>query len=123
MEPVFYAFIGVIFLSGQIMLGILLYQWNTGFQQTLNLHSEVYEIREFTNKLYDDNRLLAQELNKLREDFDLRELYGEDSSVYFEAIKKARNGASLDDLISEYGIDKNEADLIIHTHQPIEEAA
>ena len=123
MEGFFYAFITVILLGGQIMMGILLYQWHTGQQKTQSTRSEILELREFISQLRNDNRGLAKELNKLRNDFDLRELYGKDSSVYFDAIERARDGASPADLSNEYGIEKTEADLIVHTHQPLIKAA
>ena len=119
MESVFYAIITLILLSGQGIMGIFLYQWNTGYQRTLSTRNEIYELNELTNQLLTDNRVITQELINLRKDFDLRKLYGEDSSVYYDAIESARKGASHDDLVHEYGLHKDEADLIIHTHQPM----
>ena len=118
MESIFYAIITLILLSGQIIMGVFLYQWNTGYQRTLSTRNELYELNELSNQLLTENRLIIQEINNLRKDFDLRKLYGEDSSVYHDAIESARKGASCTDLIREYGLNKNEAELIIHTHQP-----
>ncbi len=123
MESIFYGIITLILLSGQIIMAIFLYQWNAGYQRALSTRNEIYELNELTNQLLTKNEMITLEIAKLRKDFELRNLYEEDSSVYYDAIESARNGASYDDLIHKYDLDKNEADLIIHTHRPVVKVA
>jgi|GEM_PF-5183944 hypothetical protein len=118
MESLFYIIVTLILLSGQIIMGVFLYQWNSGYQKTLSTKNEIYELNEITNRLLTENRIITDEINSLRKDFDLRMRYGEDSSNYYDAIESAREGASRDKLMHQYDLGKNEADLIIHTHQP-----
>ena len=123
MESLFYIIVTLILLSGQIIMGVFLYQWNSGYQKTLSTKNEIYELNEITNRLLTENKVITDEINNLRKDFDLRMRYGDDSSHYYDAIESAKKGASHDELIHQYGLERNEADLIIHTHQSVVKVA
>ena len=72
MESLFYIIVTLILLSGQIIMGVFLYQWNSGYQKTLSTKNEIYELNEITNRLLTENKVITDVINNLRKDFDLR---------------------------------------------------
>ncbi|MGF1547900.1 MAG: DUF2802 domain-containing protein [Thiotrichales bacterium] len=61
---------------------------------------------------------LQTSLDQTRQEFHVRELYGNYNNNYLQAIETARRGANVEELMFRHGLGEAEAKLIMQSHRP-----
>ncbi|MGF1644286.1 MAG: DUF2802 domain-containing protein [Thiotrichales bacterium] len=85
-----------------------------GLDLTKRLNAASTDIAETRNAL---NALQAS-LDQTRQEFHVRELYGNYNNNYLQAIETARRGANVEELMFRHGLGEAEAKLIMQSHRP-----
>ncbi len=123
----FIAFTIVLLVGGQLLLGLYVFRL---LRNERKLHAVIdSQNRQMVNLLRDYGALrqrqeeLGRELQALRREFNLREVYSDRSTPYTEAIELARQGATARELVIQLGLDETEATLIVNNYGPRQDAA
>ncbi len=77
--------------------------------QTTSLLMSIETLTEQTEEF-------GREYKKLQNDFVVKELYSAGTGSYQQAINAAKSGAEAPEIVENYGMTKNEAELLVSIH-------
>ncbi|MGV6816989.1 MAG: hypothetical protein ACWA44_06920 [Thiotrichales bacterium] len=124
MDPIAVAIIAVVLIASQALMLHIIYNLHTNEQKlrkTVTVQGkEVLRLRKELNLMITKYRLLSTQMDEMREEFRLREKYGDNTEAENEIpnmeliMKYIENGATLGDLLKNTSIDESDAYLILN---------